>query len=110
MIGEVPSYWFGAGATKDGRLHLHGAIHIKKSNAPTIKAALFAIGGEWLAARGSGYQLDLQPMTDADGWIRYVLKQGPAARCLIVTGKSLTIPKELRREGRRLYDATRGSL
>jgi hypothetical protein len=34
------------------------------------------------------YQLDLRPMTDADGWVRYVLKQGPAARRLIVKGKS----------------------
>lgn len=107
MIGEVPSCWFGAGATQDGRLHLHGAIHTKKSSAPTVKAALIAIGGKWPAARGDEYQLDLQPMTDADGWVRYVLKQGPAARRLIVTGKSLTIPKELRREGRRLYDAMR---
>ena len=106
MIGEVPSYWFGAGATRDGRLHLHGAIHITKSDAPIVKAALLAIGGSWSEARGAGYQLDVQPMTDADGWVRYVLKQGPAARRLIM-GKSLTIPKELRREGHRLYEAMR---
>lgn len=107
MIGEVPSYWFGAGATRDRRLHLHGAIHTKKSDAGIVRAALIAISGNWPAVRGADYQLDLQPMTDADGWVRYVLKQGPAARRLIVTGKSLTIPKELRREGRRLYDALR---
>ena len=105
MIGEVPSYWFGAGATRDGRLHLHGAIHITKSDAPIIDAALRNIGGKW-EKEGDKYQLDLQPMTDADGWVRYVLKQGPAARRLIM-GKSLTIPKELRREGHRLYDAMR---
>jgi hypothetical protein len=107
MIGEVPSYWFGAGATQDGRLHLHGAIHTKKSSAPAVKVALLAIGGKWPDddKEAENHQLDLQPMTDADGWVRYVLKQGPAARRLIITGKSLTIPKELRREGHRLYDA-----
>lgn len=107
MIGEVPSYWFGAGATRDHRLHLHGAIHATRASAPTVRAALIAIGGEWPEDKGPERQLDLQPMTDADGWVRYVLKQGPAARRLISTGKSLTIPKELRREGRRLYDAVR---
>jgi len=110
MIGEVPSYWFGAGATRDGRLHLHGAIHVTKADAQTVKAALIAIGGEWQDRNeAEKYQLDLQPMTDADGWVRYVLKQGPAARRLIITGKSLTIPKELRREGHRLYDGLRSA-
>jgi hypothetical protein len=107
MIGEISSYWFGAGATRDGRLHLHGAIHISEATAPIIDAALRKIGGEWPKHVSPDYQLDLRPMTDADGWVRYVLKQGPSARRLIITGKSLTIPKELRREGHRLYDALR---
>jgi hypothetical protein len=109
MIGEVPSYWFGAGATADGRLHIHGAIHISKASAPINDAALRDIGGEWPKHVRPEYQLDLRPMTDADGWVRYVLKQGPSARRLITTGKSLTIPKELRREGRRLYAALRAA-
>lgn len=109
MIGEVPLYWFGAGATADGRLHLHGAILTSKADAPTHRAALVAIGGDWPEGKGSEYQLDFKPMHDADGWVRYVLKQGPAARRLIITGKSLTIPKELRREGHRRYDALRAA-
>jgi len=109
MIGEVPSYWIGAGATSDGRLHLHGAIQTSKADAPTHRAALVAIGGNWPESKHPEYQLDFQPMTDADGWVRYVLKQGPSARRLIITGKSLTIPKELRREGHRRYDAPRAA-
>jgi hypothetical protein len=107
LIGEVPSYWFGAGATRDGRLHIHGAIHISKADAPIIRTALSAIGGEWPTGHAE-YQLDVRPMHDADGWVRYVLKQGPSAR-LIITGKSLTIPKELRRAGHRRYDALRAT-
>jgi hypothetical protein len=109
MIGEVPLYWFGAGATPDGRLHLHGAIHTCKAGAPIIDEALLAIGGDG-PARHLEYQLDIRLMHDADGWVRYVLKQGPAARRLIITGKSLTIPKELRREGHRRYDGLRSAL
>jgi hypothetical protein len=109
MIGEVPGYWFGAGATSDDRLHLHGAIHISKSSHPTVRDALLAIGGDWPENKNSEYQLDLRPMTDADGWVRYVLKQGPSARRLINTGKSLTIPKELRRLARKLYVETRAA-
>jgi hypothetical protein len=107
MIGEVPLYWFGAGAARDGRLHIHGAIHVTKSGAPTVKATLIAIGGEWPKDKRPERQLDLQPTTDADGWVRYILKQGRAARRQIITGKSLTIPKELRRAGRALYDGMR---
>jgi hypothetical protein len=109
MIGEVPSYWFGAGATSNDRLHLHGAIHVNKAMAGVYGAALIAVGGEWREGKGSHYQFDLRPMTNADGWVRYVLKQGPAARRLITTGKSLTIPRELRLEGHRLYDAMRSA-
>jgi hypothetical protein len=47
----------------------------------------------------SQYQLD----PDADGWVRYALKQWQSARRLIITAKSLTIPKE------RLYDALRSA-
>lgn len=53
-------------------------------SASTIKTALVAIGGEWSGSKGSDYQLDLQPVTDADGWVRHVLKQGPGAPRLIV--------------------------
>lgn len=107
MIGEVPSYWFGAGITKDGRLHLHGAIHSSRSDHPLIKQALLEIGGQWDKQASAWRQLDLRPMTDADGWVRYVLKQGAAARRIIKAGKSLTIPKDLRREGLRLYEELR---
>ena len=109
MIGEVPLYWFGAGSTADGRLHIHGAMQTNKADAPTHRAALVAIGGKWPESKRPEYQLDWQPMNDADGWVRYVVRQGPAARRLIITGKSLTIPKELRREGHRLYDAMRSA-
>lgn len=108
-VGEVPLYWFGAGVTKAGRLHIHGAMHTNKADAPTHRAALVAIGGDWLESKHPEYQLDWQPMYDADGWVRYVLKQGPGARRLIITGKSLTIPKELRREAHRRYDAIRSA-
>ena len=107
MIGEVPSYWFGAGLAKTDRLHLHGAIHSSRSDAPLIRQALLEIGGKWDHQRSKHFQLDLRPMTDPDGWARYVLKQGAAARRIIKVGKSRTIPKELRREGLRLYDDLR---
>jgi hypothetical protein len=109
LIGEVPLYWFGAGATPDGRLHLHGAIHVNKRMGGVYREALLAIGGEWPEGNGEKYQLDIRPMTNPDGWVRYVLKQGPGARRLIVTGKSLTIPRELRLEGHRLYDELRSA-
>jgi hypothetical protein len=78
-MGFVPSYLFSADITKQGRLHLHGAIQADESQRPLIEEAMKQAWGEW-KGRGKEHQVDWNPKRCDDGWPDYFLKARPPGK------------------------------
>jgi hypothetical protein len=69
------------GAARSKRLHIHGASAATDSDElEAICRALVAAGGSWANERGGCYQLDIRPLSDADGWGGYLFKNVCQAR------------------------------
>jgi hypothetical protein len=94
--GQVPDFMFTVEQTKRGKLHLHGAVDATDNHLPAVKRALAHAGGlDWVPARRGETQVSLEPIHDADGWARYIFKDGPQS-CRIVCDRVLFISKPLR--------------
>ncbi|MDW4548845.1 hypothetical protein R5H32_05710 [Defluviimonas sp. D31] len=55
------------------KLHLHGVIIPGDESLDAIKGALRRAAGEW-QGRAKARQIDLKPISDADGWADYLMK------------------------------------
>lgn len=80
------------------RIHAHGIIEASSNDIAAVEGALKAAGGRWAHPRGSERQVDARPLTDADGWVRYILEDQAHTRRvtghdrLVSVSRSLTAP------------------
>lgn len=73
--GQTSSgFWFALEITRDGRVHVHGAIMPGNATQRALEGALAAAGGEWGSAYHRDKQVDVSPMPDPSGWVLYCLK------------------------------------
>jgi hypothetical protein len=58
---------------EQGRLHVHGALGLRREDLASAVAALRVAGGKWIGA-GDKYQVHVREMYDAVGWWDYMMK------------------------------------
>lgn len=98
----------GEGSTgRPGRLHAHGIVEASVEEASAVEGALVAAGGRWEDPRGNVHQVVVKPMTNADGWIRYIL--GDLVHTRRVTGhdRLISTSKSLKDPGKKVLEELR---
>jgi hypothetical protein len=98
----IAAFWH----SKEGRLHLHGAIVFSRDEEPKVRAAMKTAGGRWAAKRGSDHQIKLKGIWDADGWARYCARGQRKLRDQIV-GPLVFRSHEASRATKALYESQR---
>lgn|GEM_PF-5901541 len=107
-LGFVPHYLFSADVTKQGRLHLHGAMQIDAGLLPRLEAVMIEAWGEW-KGRGKQHQIDWNPQRCDDGWPDYFLKARARVKDLI-GDHTFVITKELRRRAKWVHGEIRETI
>jgi hypothetical protein len=97
------------GADDDGRIHCHGAFAAtSQADLKRVRDALRVAGGKWGAERGARFQVDVDFITNEQGWARYLLKNVTTARIVAQSQYRMwSVTSPARRAAESLYRTER---
>lgn len=90
-----------------GRIHAHGIIEANSNEIVAVEGALKAAGGGWANSRGSEHQVYARPLTDTDGWVRYVLEDQAHTRRVTGHDRLVSVSRSLTAPGRTVFEDLR---